>query len=341
MKVADFDFPFDPGHIAQHPVEPRDKARLLDLSGESPTHKIIRDLPGLLQPEDLVVVNNTKVLPARLFGHRDSMAGTGGASVAVEATLVRQVAEDTWVALARPGKRLKQGQTIVFADGLDAALIAKDGAEVTLKFNRAGPELLTAIRTQGAMPLPPYIKRERGGDAVDRSLYQTPFAKYEGAVAAPTASLHFTTAVRAALPCAMAEVTLHVGLGTFAGISVEDTDDHVMHVEWGELPPETADAIAACKARGGRIVAIGTTALRTLEAFQGQAQAGDIDLFITPGFDFQVVDTLLTNFHLPQSTLFMLVCAFAGTQKMKAAYALAQEAGYRFFSYGDACWLQR
>ena len=333
MKVADFDFPFDPKHIAQHPTQPRDAARLLDLSGDRPTHLTIGELPGLIQPEDLVIVNNTKVLPARLFGHRDA--------VAVEATLVRQEGEGTWAALARPGKRLKLGQTLHFDQGLSATIEAKGGAEVTLKFNQSGADLLAAIRTQGAMPLPPYIKRDRGGDAADLDLYQTPFAKHEGAVAAPTASLHFTDQVRAALPCPMAEVTLHVGLGTFAGISVEDTDDHVMHVEWGALPPETEVAIQACKARGGRVIAIGTTALRTLEAFQGQAQDGDINLFITPGYAFQVVDVLLTNFHLPASTLFMLVCAFAGTDKMKDAYALAQAENYRFFSYGDACWLQR
>ena len=333
MKVSDFDFPFDEGLIAQHPVEPRDAARLLDLSGSAIAHRHVRDLPGLIGPQDLVIVNNTKVLPARLYGHRDA--------VAVEATLVRQVDEDRWWALARPGKRLKPGHEISFAEGLSAQVLKKDGAEVLLAFNQSGPDLLTAIRTQGAMPLPPYIKRERGGEAADHDLYQTPFAKHEGAVAAPTASLHFTDAVRAALPCPLAEVTLHVGLGTFAGIKVEDTQDHVMHVEWGELPPETAQAIADCRARGGRVIAIGTTALRVLEAFAGQAKAGDINLFITPGYEFQVVDVLLTNFHLPQSTLFMLVCAFSGFDRMQEAYATAQAQAYRFFSYGDACWLSR
>ena len=212
---------------------------------------------------------------------------------------------------------------------------------MTLTFNRAGEDLAAAIRTQGAMPLPPYIKRDRGGDTADHRHYQSPFAKHEGAVAAPTASLHFTDALRAALPCPLAEVTLHVGLGTFASVSVEETQDHVMHVEWGQIPTETEAAIADCRAANGRVIAIGTTALRTLEAFAGKAQAGDINLFITPGYDFRVVDALLTNFHLPQSTLFMLVCAFSGTKAMKAAYALAQAQGYRFFSYGDACWLQR
>lgn len=333
MKVRDFDFPFDEGLIAQHPVEPRDAARLLDLSVPDMAHRHVRDLPSLIGPEDLIVVNNTKVLPARLYGHRDA--------VAVEATLVRQVAEDQWWALARPGKRLKPGHSIAFADDLRAEVLEKEGAEVLLGFNRSGPDLLTAIRAQGGMPLPPYIKRERGGEAADHDLYQTPFAKHEGAVAAPTASLHFTDEVRAALPCPLAEVTLHVGLGTFAGIKVEDTDDHIMHVEWGKLPPETQEAIAACHARGGRVIAIGTTALRVLEAFEGRARTGDIDLFITPGYAFQVVDALLTNFHLPQSTLFMLVCAFSGFDRMQAAYALAQAEGYRFFSYGDACWLPR
>ena len=333
MKVSDFDFPFAERLIAQHPAEPRDAARLLDLSGPRAAHRRVRDLPKMIRPEDLVVVNNTKVLPARLFGRRDT--------VPVEATLVRQQGEDRWWALARPGKRLKPGQQLEFAEGLRARVIKKEGADVLLTFNRSGTELLAAIRAQGAMPLPPYIKRGRGGDAADHALYQSPFARFEGAVAAPTASLHFTTSLRAALPCPLTEVTLHIGIGTFAGIKVADTDDHVMHAEWGALTSETQAAIEACRARGGRIIAIGTTVLRVLEAFRGRAQAGDIDLFITPGYDFQVVDALLTNFHLPRSTLFLLVCAFSGVDSLKAAYVLAQKQGYRFFSYGDACWLLR
>lgn len=333
MKVSDFDFPFDPAHIAQHPAEPREAARLLDLSGDQAAHRTIADFASLVSPDDLLIVNNTKVLPARLYGLR--------AEVKVEATLVRQESNSQWWALARPGKRLTPGQTIDFQNGLSATIELKQGAEVLLTFNERGPDLFTAIRTQGAMPLPPYIKRERGGDVKDLDLYQTPFGKVEGAVAAPTASLHFTDAVRAAIPCPVAEVTLHVGLGTFAGIKVDDTDDHVMHVEWGQLGAKTQAAIAACRVRGGRVIAIGTTALRTLEAFGGKAGQGDIDLFITPGYEFQVVDAMLTNFHLPKSTLFMLVSAFAGQTRMREAYALAQQEGYRFFSYGDACWLSR
>ena len=330
MRVRDFDFPFDPAHIAQHPAQPRDAAKLLDLSGPTAMHRTIAALPGLIEPQDLVVVNNTKVIPARLFGMRGE--------VKVEATLTRQQSKEAWWTLARPGKRLKEGQTLVFDQGLEAVIAKKTQAEILLTFNASGAELMARIKAQGAMPLPPYIKRERGGETADLTLYQTPFGKYEGAVAAPTASLHFTDSVRAALPCPLAEVTLHIGLGTFAGIQVEDTEDHIMHVEWGELPPETEAAIKACQ---GRIIAIGTTTLRTLEAFKGRADRGDIDLFITPGFEFKVVDVLLTNFHLPASTLFMLVSAFSGLSRMKDAYALAQAEGYRFFSYGDACWLAR
>ena len=333
MQVSDFDFPFDASLIAQYPIEPRDVARLLDMSGTEPVHRYIRDLPRLIRSNDLLVVNNTKVLPARLFGYRDS--------VPVEATLVRQLADDTWIALARPGRRLKRGHQLTFSKGLIADLIDKDGVEITLKFRTSGSALLTAIRAQGVMPLPPYIKRPRGGDRADYALYQTPFAKYEGAVAAPTASLHFTDAVRASLPCPVAEITLHVGLGTFASVGVADTNDHVMHVEWGELKLATATAIAACRARAGRVIAIGTTVARVLEAFGGKAQAGNINLFITPGYTFRIVDAMLTNFHLPKSTLFMMVSAFAGLSTLKRAYTLAQAKRYRFFSYGDACWLER
>lgn len=333
MKVSDFNFSLDETLIAQRPVEPRDSARLLDLSGASEVHRTVRDFPGMISSSDLIVVNNTKVLPARLFGYRDA--------VAIEATLMRQLTISRWSALAKPGKRIKVDQSIRFDNGLTAQVLNKDGPEVILQFNYEGADLLSAIRAQGAMPLPPYIKRERGGDVSDHDLYQSPFARHEGAVAAPTASLHFTNEVRSGLPCPIVEVTLHVGLGTFAGVKVEDTDDHVMHVEWGELPAQTAEAIKACKDRGGRVIAIGTTALRVLEAFRGKAGAGDIDLFITPGFKFQVVDCMLTNFHLPASTLFMLVCAFSGIDRMQDAYAKAQAERYRFFSYGDACWLTR
>ena len=244
MKVADFDFPFDPSRIAQRPIEPRDAARLLDLSGADPAHRHIWDLPNLIGPEDLVVVNNTRVLPARLFGYRDQ--------VAIEATLVRQVSQNQWWGLVRPGRRLKINHRLKFAPGLEADVSDKNGAEVLLTFNRAGPDLHAALIQQGTMPLPPYIKRDRGGDVADHVFYQSPFAKYDGAVAAPTASLHFTSAVRSALPCPLAEITLHVGLGTFAGVKVTDTDDHVMHHEWGNLPAQTAIALDQCRARGGR-----------------------------------------------------------------------------------------
>jgi len=344
MKVADFDFALPPELIAQHPARPRDGARLLEV-GMSLADRRVSDLPRLLRAGDLLVYNDTRVIRARLSGRR------GGA--AVEVTLHKRLPADAgslWRAFARPAKKLKAGDTIEFAPGF-AALVAEKGeaGEVTLRFPFAGADFHAALERHGHMPLPPYIKRARDGDSQDEADYQTVWGEEPGAVAASTAGLHFTDQLLAALNEAgigRVALTLHIGAGTFLPVKAEDTEQHVMHAEWGEVTPEAADAIEAVRARGGRIVAVGTTALRLLEtvaAASGRVEAwsGETDIFIVPGFRFRVVDMLLTNFHLPRSTLFMLVSAFAGLERMRAAYAHAIAGRYRFYSYGDACLLHR
>jgi len=337
MRVDLFDFELPQDLIAQRPVSPRDAARLLDVAPEGLHDRGVRDLPGLLRKGDLLVFNDTKVIPARLLGTRP-----GGGKL--EALLIRDLGQGRWLAFARPTKRLRIGDTLAFAGGLGGTIATKnDDGSVVLAFDRSGPEFVTALEQVGAVPLPPYI---RGGtaDARDRADYQTLFAKVDGSVAAPTAGLHFTPALLAALAeagVATAGVTLHVGAGTFQPVRVDDTDQHVMHAEWGEVPQATVDAIAAA----GRVVSIGTTALRLLESVARdepmRAWTGETDIFITPGFQFRVVDLLLTNFHLPRSTLFMLVAAFAGLERIKDAYAHAVRERYRFYSYGDCCLLRR
>ncbi|MBN9087912.1 MAG: tRNA preQ1(34) S-adenosylmethionine ribosyltransferase-isomerase QueA [Reyranella sp.] len=336
MRVDLFDFDLPQDLIAQRPAAPRDSARLLDVAPDGLHDRTVRDLPGLLQAGDLLVFNDTRVIPARLLGTRAS----GGK---VEALLIRRQAADRWLAFAKPGKRLRIGDALTF-DALAGRVAAKhaDGS-IDIAFDRSGAELMAAIETAGAVPLPPYI-RDGIADARDRADYQTLFARIDGSVAAPTAGLHFTPELMAALDAAgvlTASVTLHVGAGTFQPVRVDDTDQHVMHSEWGEVPQATADAIASAR----RVVSIGTTALRLLEsvARDGPVRAwtGETDIFITPGFRFRAVDVLLTNFHLPRSTLFMLVSAFAGLARMKAAYAHAVAERYRFYSYGDCCLLQR
>ena len=341
MKIDDFDFDLPSSAIAQRPIVPRDAARLLEV-GETVVDRMVRDLPRLLRPGDIMVFNDTRVIPVRLKGRR------GEASI--EATLHKEIAPGRWRAFVRPARRLKPGQRIRFAPEFFAEVEAKDATgEVTLGFDRHGPSLMAALETHGVMPLPPYIKRSGDADARDRIDYQTVFASRPGAVAAPTAGLHFTPELLADLDgCGVRRVTvtLHVGAGTFLPVKAENIEDHVIHPEWGEIGEAAAAEINATRAAGGRVVAVGTTSLRLLEtAADGDGFvrpfAGETLLFIKPGYRFRVVDTLLTNFHLPRSTLFMLVCAFSGTGRMKEAYRHAVAAGYRFYSYGDCCLLRR
>ena len=342
MRLADFDFALPRDVIADRPAEPRDSARLLVLPGEGViADRHIADLPELLRPGDLLVFNDTKVIPARLLGRRGSAT--------VEVTLARDLGDGGWRAYAKGARRLHPGDHIEFAADLAAEVIEKcPEGEVILRFDREGAAFRDALARYGAMPLPPYIKRQPGGDPRDRADYQTIFARAEGAVAAPTAGLHFTPALLDALAARGVEwvtITLHVGPGTFLPVKVEDPREHRMHAEWGLVSAETAARINAVRVRGGRIVAIGTTSLRLLESAAAktgeiQAFAGETRLFILPGYRFRAIDLLLTNFHLPRSTLLMLVAALAGLDRIKSAYAHAVASGYRFFSYGDACLIE-
>jgi len=350
MKTSDFDFDLPEERIALRPVEPRDSARLLVVGGGALDDRIVRDLPDLLQPGDALVFNDTRVIPARLSGARTRPGPDGEAlSVAVEATLHHRDAADVWSAFMKPGKRLKPGDRVDFAD-LTAVIEAKgeDGL-ITLRFDRSGPALDDAIREIGVMPLPPYIAAKRAEDDRDRSDYQTVYAAHDGSVAAPTAGLHFTPGLLDALRTrgiSTHAVTLHVGAGTFLPVKADDTADHKMHSEWGTVSEETAASLNAVRASGGRIVCVGTTSLRLLESAATPDGVihpfhDDTAIFITPGYRFRAVDILMTNFHLPKSTLFMLVSAFAGLKTMKTAYAHAIQTSYRFYSYGDASLLFR
>ena len=348
MRVDLFDFELPTERIALRPVHPRDSARLLVVppSGDF-ADRIIRDLTELLQPGDALVVNDTRVIHARLSGRplRDALAAN------VEATLIERLDTKTWRALMRPAKKLQIGDLIRFGDDrLDAHVVAKgEAGDITLEFALSGEALDAAIEAIGAMPLPPYIAGKRAADAGDEADYQTVYAREPGAVAAPTAGLHFTPELIArieAMGVTFHRVTLHVGAGTFLPVKSEDTDAHKMHEEFARIDADTAQTLNHIRSRGGRIVAVGTTVLRTLESAarpDGRLApfAARTDIFITPGYRFRAVDILLTNFHLPRSTLFMLVCAFAGMERMKAAYAHAISHDYRFYSYGDACLLSR
>ena len=360
MKTADFDFHLPDDHIALRPAEPRDSARLLVVQDGGMDDRIIRHLPDFLRPGDALVFNDTRVIPARLSGVRERIGPEGETlMVAVEATLHHRDAPDVWSAFMKPGKRIKPGDRIRFGTSVDracdlgrlhATVVSKsDDGLITLQFDLSGPALDDAIRDVGVMPLPPYIAAKRPEDDRDRSDYQTVFAEHDGSVAAPTAGLHFTPvlldAIRARGVTTHA-VTLHVGAGTFLPVKADDLADHKMHSEWGEVSADTAAALNAVHDAGGRIVCVGTTSLRLLESAttpDGVIQPfhGDTAIFITPGYRFRAVDVLMTNFHLPKSTLFMLVSAFAGTDTMKAAYAHAIATGYRFYSYGDGSLLFR
>ncbi len=342
MNEADFDFDLPPERIAQHPARPRDAARLLRVAPEGLEDWVMRDLPALLAPGDVMVANDTRVIPAQLAARR------GEARIGI--TLDRPLADGTWHALARNARRLRIGDRIVCDGGLSAEVRARnpDGG-VILRFDRDGEAFAAALREAGALALPPYITRPDGPSAQDASDYQTIFAAREGAVAAPTAGLHFTPALLDAIAArgvARVTVTLHVGAGTFLPPRGADLARHRLHAERGEISPAAAAAINAARARGGRIVAIGTTTLRLLESAVNEAGdvlpfAGETDIFLRPGHVFRTADLLLTNFHLPRSTLFMLVAAFSGLARMRAAYAHAIAAGYRFYSYGDASLLTR
>lgn len=340
MKTALFDFTLPADRIASRPAVPRESARLLCVSPDRLDDRRVEDLPAQLRRGDLLVVNDTRVIPAQLTGRR------GDAKI--EATLHRRLGAGRWRAFARPARRLRPGQTVRFGDGFEARVEAMgERGEAVLDFALADSAFDAALARHGATPLPPYVKRPAGADARDARDYQTVFARRPGAVAAPTAGLHFTPRLLerlAAAGVARAAITLHVGAGTFRPVAAEDTRDHEMHAEWGAVDAATAAAVAETKARGGRVVAVGTTAARILEtaARDGAVSpfAGDTDLFIAPGYRFRAVDALLTNFHLPRSTLFMLVCAFGGVERVKEAYAHAIVAGYRFYSYGDACLLR-
>ncbi|MGB0926857.1 MAG: tRNA preQ1(34) S-adenosylmethionine ribosyltransferase-isomerase QueA [Pikeienuella sp.] len=345
MRVDDFDFTLPEDLIALRPARPRRSARMLVADGAGQAITVFDRLADHLRPSDLIVFNDTKVLPARLNGIRHR----GDAEAAIEATLLKRTAPDEWRALAKPGKRLKQGDVIAFGP-LSAVVEAKeDAGAVRLRFDQSGPALDQAVAEIGAPPLPPYIATRRQTDEADDQDYQTLFAAKPGAVAAPTASLHFEPEVMETLSAKGVldtRVTLHVGGGTFLPIKVDDTKDHVMHAEWGEVTEATAEAVNRARRDGGRIIAAGTTALRLLETASDEQGVlrpwiGDTDIFITPGYKWRQVDGLITNFHLPRSTLFMLVSGFMGLERMQDIYAHAMKNRMRFYSYGDASLLWR
>jgi len=358
MRVDLFDFDLPDASVALRPTYPRHDARMLVLPALaiSPEDRQVRDLPRLLRPGDALVVNDSSVIRARLHGHRFR----SGLEAQIEVTLLEEKSPRSWQAMARPAKKLAIGDLLRFAPvpgsgrNLVTTLEAEvqergENGEVILAFDRSGTALEDAIQAYGSLPLPPYIARRRPADFRDDSDYQTLFATNPGAVAAPTAGLHFSRELLRALEAvgiSLHRLTLHVGAGTFLPVKAQDTRDHVMHAESCFLSGDTAETLNEIKGRGGRIVAVGTTALRCLESaasFNGELEAfhAKTDIFITPGYRFRVVDVLMTNFHLPRSTLFMLVCAFGGLDRMKAAYAHAVRSGYRFYSYGDATLLFR
>ncbi len=335
MRVSDFDFDLPPENIALRPVVPRDSAKLLVVGADGMADRIVRDLPSCLRSGDVLVFNDTRVIPAQLFGTR------GQAQVGV--TLHKREDLWSWWAFVKNAKRLKTGDHVNFGAGLVGIVGPRDEQGAILFRFEADVPLEVALERAGTMPLPPYIAGKRAADAQDQADYQTIYAREPGAVAAPTAGLHFTPDLFAALDAAgiaRETLTLHVGAGTFLPVKAEDTADHKMHAEWGRIDPETAARLNAARARGGRIIAVGTTSLRLLESATGddgiiRTFAGDTAIFITPGYRFKAVDGLMTNFHLPKSTLFMLVSALMGLDRMQAAYRHAIANGYRFYSYGD------
>lgn len=349
MQVDDFDFDLPAERIALRPVEPRDAARLLVVRPGKPLiHAHVRDLPEFLEQGDAMVVNDTKVICARLKGLRLARP-TGGEGAKIEATLIHRSGPDSFDALVKPAKRLKVGDALVLGHDIRAKVLdMREHGEISLGFEKAGGDLDAAIALEGDMPLPPYIAGKRKPDAQDKADYQTVYAAHEGAVASPTAGLHFTPELLdtlAAQGITRETVTLHVGAGTFLPVTATDTKDHKMHSEWARIDADTAARLNAVHEAGHRVLAVGTTSVRTLESASDDAGihpfCGETSIFITPGVPFHAADIMLTNFHLPRSTLFMLVSAFAGLKTMQAAYAEAIREAYRFYSYGDACLLFR
>ncbi len=346
MRVDLFDFDLPHDRIALRPAEPRESARLLDIDPRRDrvlVDRLVGDLPEVLRKGDLLIANDTRVIKAQLHGVRTR----NGIDAKIGVTLHKRLGGDGWAAFVRPAKKLALGETIRFGGTLNACVEALDAGEARLRFDSEGDALDAAIESVGEMPLPPYIASKRKPDERDETDYQTRFASKVGAVAAPTAGLHVTDALREALMAAgvaIETVTLHVGAGTFLPVKADDTDAHRMHAEWGTVSDDVATRIADTREAGGRVVALGTTSLRILESSldaNGRVAAfeGDTDIFLTPGVPIRSVDALLTNFHLPRSTLFMLVAAFSGLETMQSAYRHAIVSGYRFYSYGDACLL--
>lgn len=343
MKLSDFDFDLPEALIATRPAVPRSAARLLVSTPEGIRDAIVRDLADHLRPGDRLVFNDTKVIPARLSGTRQRSSAQGQVSAKIEVTLLTPAADGCWDALIKPLRKVAEGETIRFSDALSARLVEKSEGQARLAFSVQGDDFDTALEAAGQMPLPPYIAAKRAPDAKDKDDYQPIFAAEKGAVAAPTASLHFDDGVLASLHRRGVEhsfVTLHVGAGTFLPVKVDNIADHKMHSEWGRVDAKAVEEIAQTKAQGGRIVPVGTTAMRLLETAGQSGELkpweGDTDIFITPGFEFQVADGLMTNFHLPKSTLMMLVAALIGKPRVDGVYAHAIAENYRFFSYGDA-----
>ena len=343
MKLDDFDFDLPEELIATRPAKPRSSARLLHAVGDSFHDMHVHDLPDLLGPGDRLILNDTKVIPARLFGRRWRDSAQGRVSAKIEVTLLEPQADGSWSALAKPLRKLAPGESVDFDAGLSAEVVGLEGG-LRLRFNLAGEAFDAALNQAGAMPLPPYIAAKRPADSQDKDDYQTIWARNQGAVAAPTASLHFDEPLIEALKArgvSFTFVTLHVGAGTFLPVTVEDVTTHRMHAEWGEVTETAAAEMNASRAAGGRIIPVGTTALRLIETAaceDGSMQAwqGDTDIFIYPGYRFRITDGLMTNFHLPKSTLLMLVSALMGEETIKSLYNHAVAEKYRFFSYGDA-----
>ncbi len=344
MKLSDFDFDLPERLIATRPARPRSSSRLLVATPDALSDANAIDLPGFLKRGDRLVLNDTKVIPARLSGLRRRTGEAGATEARIEATLLEPRADGTWGALLKPLKKVRDGEDISFSDDLSATVEGREDGTAHLRFNLSGDDFDAALAQAGAMPLPPYIESLRKADDKDREDYQTIWARQTGAVAAPTASLHFDDALIAALEKAGVEqsfVTLHVGAGTFLPVKTDDVSQHKMHAERGEITARAAEEINATRAAGGRIVPVGTTAMRLIETAAApdgtlSAWTGATDIFITPGYEFRIADALMTNFHLPKSTLMMLVSAFLGTERIRDVYAHAIAQDYRFFSYGDA-----